>query len=41
MLKGVYLILMIGSTVSVPVPQPVMEALQSVQVTSFRDRSGF
>jgi hypothetical protein len=41
MLKGVYLTLMIGPTVPVPVPQPVMEALQSVQVTSSRDRSGF
>jgi len=41
MLKGVYLTLMIGPTVPVPAPQPVMEALQSVQVTSSRDRSGF
>jgi hypothetical protein len=41
MLKGVYLTLMIGPTVPVPAPQPVMEALKSVQVNSSRGRSGF
>lgn len=41
MLKGVYLTLMIGPTVPVPAPQPVIEALKSVQVTTSRDRSGF
>lgn len=42
MLKGVYLTLMIGSpVVPLPAPQPVMEALKSVQVTSSKDRSGF
>lgn len=41
MLDGVYLTLMIGPSVPVPAPQPVMEALQSVQVNSGKDRSGF
>ncbi|MFY9553192.1 MAG: hypothetical protein WAV20_11815 [Blastocatellia bacterium] len=41
MLKGVYLTLMIGPAVPVPAPQPVMEALKSVQVNTSRDRSGF
>lgn len=41
MLKGVHLTLMIGPNVPVPAPQPVVEALQSVQVNSGKDRSGF
>jgi hypothetical protein len=42
MLPGsAYLTLMIGPAVPVPVAPPVMEALESVQVTSSRDRSGF
>ncbi len=41
MLKGVHLTLMIGPVVPVPAPQSVMHALQSVQVTSGKDRSGF
>jgi len=42
MLKGVYLTLMIGSpVVPLPAPQPVIEALKSVQVTNSKDRSGF
>lgn len=41
LLSNVYLTLMIGPAVPVPAPLPVMEALQSVQVTSSRDRSGF
>lgn len=41
MLKGVYLTLMIGPAVPVPAPQPVMEALKSVQVNSSKGRSGF
>jgi hypothetical protein len=41
MLKGVHLQLMIGPAVPVPVPKPVTDALQSVQVTSSKDRSGF
>ena len=41
MLSGVYLTLMIGPTVPVPAPPPVMEALKSVQVTSSKDRTGF
>lgn len=41
MLKGIYLTLMIGPSVPIPAPQPVMEALQSVQVNSQRDRTGF
>jgi hypothetical protein len=32
---------MIGPAVPVPAPLPVMDALESVQVTSSRDRSGF
>jgi hypothetical protein len=41
MLKGVYLTLMIGPSVPIPAPLPVIEALKSVQVTSSKDRSGF
>jgi hypothetical protein len=41
MLKGVYLTLMIGPSVPLPAPQPVMEALKSVQVNSSKDRTGF
>ena len=41
MLKGVHLTLMIGPAVPVPAPRVVMDALQSVQVTSGKDRSGF
>lgn len=41
MLKGVHLTLMIGPVVPGPAPQSVMHALQSVQVTSGKDRSGF
>jgi hypothetical protein len=41
MLKGVNLTLMIGPAVPVPAPQPVVDALTSVQVNSGRDRSGF
>lgn len=41
MLNGVYLTLLIGPSVPIPPPQPVMEALQSVQVNSQRDRTGF
>lgn len=41
MLSGVYLTLMIGPTVPIPAPLPVMEALKSVQVTSSKDRTGF
>jgi hypothetical protein len=40
-LSNAILTLMIGPTVPVPAPLPVIEALQSVQVTSSRDRSGF
>src|SRR5437868_1536108 len=39
--KGIHLTLMIGPLVPVPVPQSVVDALQSVQVTSGKDRSGF
>lgn len=35
------LTLLIGPAVPVPAPLPVMEALQNVQVTNSRDRSGF
>jgi hypothetical protein len=41
MLKGVHLTLMIGPSVPIPAPPPVMEALKSVQVTSSKDRTGF
>lgn len=42
MLKGIHLSLLVGPAVPVPVPKLVMEALQSVQVTSAAGtRSGF
>lgn len=41
LLGNAILTLMIGPTVPVPAPLPVIEALQSLQVTSSRDRSGF
>ncbi len=42
MLDGVHLTLLIGPlAVPVPAPFPLMEALQSVQVSSGRDRTGF
>ncbi len=41
LLGNAILTLMIGPAIPVPVPLPVMEALQSVQVTSSRQRSGF
>lgn len=41
MLKGVHLQLMIGPAVPAPAPRVVTDALQSVQVTSSKDRSGF
>jgi hypothetical protein len=42
MLKGFYLTLLIGPTVPVPAPQPVIDALTSVQITtSSGQRSGF
>ena len=41
LLDKAILTLFIGPAVPVPAPLPVIEALQSVQVTSSRDRSGF
>ncbi len=41
MLKGVYLTLLIGPAVPVPVPQAVADAVTSVSVTSGVDKSGF
>ncbi|HSB10222.1 MAG TPA: hypothetical protein VLM38_12115 [Blastocatellia bacterium] len=42
MLKGVYLTLMVGPVVPIPVPKPVIEALTSVQVTTAAGKpSGF
>jgi len=41
MLKGIQLTLMIGPAVPVPVPLVVMDALQSVQITSGKDKAGF
>jgi len=40
MLKGIHLTLMIGPAVPVPAPQSVIDALQSVQVTNGKDKSG-
>ena len=34
MLKGIYMTLMVGPVVPIPVPKPVLDALTSVQVTS-------
>jgi hypothetical protein len=42
MLKGIYLTLLVGPTVPIPLPGPVMEALTSVEVTTAAgQRSGF
>jgi hypothetical protein len=42
MLKGFYLTLMMGPTIPLPMPQPVIDALQSAQVTtSAGSASGF
>lgn len=41
MLKGVHLTLLIGPAVPVPVPQVVLESVESIQVTNSKDRSGF
>jgi hypothetical protein len=41
MLKGVYLTLLIGPAVPVPVPKVVADAVTSVSVTSGIDKSGF
>lgn len=41
MLKGVHLTLLIGPAVPAPAPKPVTDALQAVQVTSSKDKSGF
>jgi len=41
MLDGIHLTLLIGPGVPIPAPKPVMEALQGIQVTSGKDRSGF
>jgi hypothetical protein len=42
MLKGIHLSILIGPAVAVPAPQPVIEALRSVQVTtSDKGASGF
>ncbi|MGH9945252.1 MAG: hypothetical protein ACRD9R_23115, partial [Pyrinomonadaceae bacterium] len=41
MLKGFYLTLLIGPAVPAPAPQTVVDALESVQVTSSTDRGGF
>ena len=41
MLKGIYLTLMIGPSVPLPAPPPVVEALKSIQVNSSKDRAGF
>jgi hypothetical protein len=41
MLDGVHLTLLIGPAVPVPAPPPVLDALESVQVNSGGERSGF
>lgn len=41
LLSNAYLTLMIGPAVPVPAPLPVMDAIESIQVTSSKDRSGF
>jgi hypothetical protein len=41
MLQGIHLTLMIGPALPVPAPKVVIDALQSVQVTSGKDKSGF
>ena len=41
MLDGIQLTLLIGPAVPIPAPKPVMDALQSIQVTRSKDRSGF
>lgn len=41
MLKGIHLTLMIGPGLPLPAPRAVVDAVQSVQVTSGKDKSGF
>src|SRR5215813_4281116 len=41
MLKGIHLTLMIGPAVLVAAPKVVIDSLESVQVSSSKDRSGF
>jgi hypothetical protein len=41
MLQGIHLTLMIGPALPVPAPKVVMDSVQSVQVTSGKDKSGF
>lgn len=41
MVQGIHLTLMIGPALPAPAPRAVVDALQSVEVTSGRDRSGF
>ena len=41
MANGIHLTLMIGPGLPLPAPRSVLDALESVQVTSGRDRSGF
>lgn len=41
MLQGIQLTLMIGPAVPVPAPRVVLDALQSIEVSSGKDKSGF
>ena len=41
LVSGAYLTLLIGPSVPLPAPMPVMEALKSVQVNTSGDRTGF
>lgn len=41
MLQGIHLTLMIGPVLPVPAPKAVVDAVQSVQITNGKDKSGF
>jgi hypothetical protein len=41
MVKGIHLTLMIGPAVPVPAPKVVLDALQNVEITSGKDKTGF
>jgi hypothetical protein len=41
MLKGIHLTLLIGPGLPIPAPQPVVDALMGITVTSGKDKSGF
>lgn len=41
MLQGIHLTLMIGPAVPIPAPRVVLDAVQSIDITSGKDKSGF